>query len=224
MNKDLSRDIEIDIIKKCFERLSDSQSSDIYNIFIKDVATDKKIIQDRKNILNYVMTNLFYAKDTTINSLYVYMDNKSLVKKKDFDNIIEENKEESDNDSDDPEYVDDVKDPSEYDIVLTVINSILEVNGKLKIRRLEQFQNILRDVLLTTESYKAVSAHEKLIFTKFQKSSVGYYQKRKTGSYALNVIKGMVKQLDGYEFKIKTHRNKIKCDKPNFTSYSIIQI
>jgi hypothetical protein len=225
MSQELPRDTEIDIIKICFERLSDNQSKDIYKLFIKDVACDKKIKDDRKNMLNHIVTNLFYAKDSTIKLLYSYMHKNDLIRKNDIAKVTTE--EDSDEESD-AEYIDEDQaedqDDTVIDVVLTVINSVLEANGKLKIRRLEQFQNILRDDLLTAESIEAITNNEELIFTKFKKSELGYSQRKKSNAYAFTTIKGMIRHIKGYEFRTKTHRNKVNCDKRNYTTYSINKI
>lgn len=210
----LTRDTEYDILNSCIERVPDVQMEAIYDILVNDVDPDISIHnKNRKNLSEYIMNNLKYARDDTIHHLFTYVKDKSLIRKRDVDKIIVELEEEE------------TEEEILYRLVFKVVNDMLSALGMKNIKRLEHFQSVTREQLCKKECSDAVEKNEEALFKYFKKQKLGYYRKTKTDSYALSVLKEIVSGLDKYELKTHFHKNRNpeKYEKRNFTSYSIVK-
>jgi carboxylesterase type B len=204
---ELSRVDKLKDINLALANASDDQITEIYNIFVKDVKCKNKKV-NRRLMIEHILENMHMVTDKSINAIHDYANDNNLIDERGV------------------YYVKAIKKithnrvVNKEDVALDVINDILEVIGENKIEKLEDFQNIMRDELIKDECKKVIENHEKYIFTYFKKADLGYYQKARLSTYVLSVLKGMIKNLDGYDLISKNHKNK-KGTTANFTTYSI---
>lgn len=209
----MSNNLRSDKLKWLFIAMSnatDEQIIDIFNIFSKEIEYTNNAV-DRQLAVSHIVDNIIMTKDTTIDELYKHCEESNLL----FDNGI---------------YITKARkkkfqlDDNKYNITLNIVNEILEIIGRQRIGKLEDFQHIKRDELDNYNCKQMIIKNIDYITLQYKKKDIRYNNKDQINIYAVTTIKGLVKKLDGYEFISKNHKHMKTPDgvkKVNYTTYSI---
>lgn len=98
-----------------------------------------------------------------------------------------------------------------YKVLLKFVNNILVNIGKSKIDELTEFINIDREDIIKDINVKTLKTMEKEIFKYYSKNNCGYY--RKSNGFALNCLRGMLKELGLELTYIQKEKSEIVNDK-----------
>ena len=174
------------LIKYIKDNIADTLDTDIDLIFDKVVLCmpkNTKIVEmNRADKIIYIDKNMGFIDQKTLNEIQDII----------YDSINREEPEEE----------------IKYKITLEIVNKILIANKMKKIKKLDDFVNIKRDVMLTEQSIKVINDNKDYIFENGF-SKVGcriYYKHIKTPHYT--ILKGMLKEI-GYEIVVKPLRKSV---------------
>jgi hypothetical protein len=219
-----SRYNEIINISNILIWMDDMQISQVYNIMNKNAEETKA----RKNMIEYILSHMYITNNDIFNELCTYINkvreeenNKNrpkildsgrkvirleasndkeaiIIKKKNNDND-DENDDENDEVIDEEET--DIPQNEKYRLALKFINKLLEtIPGKQQITKLTEFKDIDKFDIATKENTEILVKMSKELFKIFDKRTCRYYPK-KSKSWVLNVLRGMVKDV-GYKLVI----------------------
>jgi hypothetical protein len=110
-----------------------------------------------------------------------------------------------------------------YKITLEIINKILVANKLKKIKKLDDFVNVKRDIILKESTIKVINNNKDYIFDNGF-SKVGcriYYKNIKTPHFT--ILKGMLKEI-GYEITSKPSRKAIDKNIESTMIYTITKV
>lgn len=88
-----------------------------------------------------------------------------------------------------------------YKMLLKYCNMILKNIGKSPIMDLREFKDIEREDIIKKQNIHALHQIENDIFKVFNRSKSGYYRNLNSEAFALNVLRGLCKQIDGVQLK-----------------------
>lgn len=206
---------------------NDNQIIDIYNLFIKNIIC-KKEVSTRCLMVGYILSNMQIASDNTLDKIYEYVDqngllvdtgtlcinldndsrqkftetSKSIKKKKKVqqkDRYIENEKENEDITNE------------KYQMILKFVKGLLENSGKDHIERLTKFKDVDKIDIVTNENTEYLETMSDELFKLFDKRECRYYPK-KSKSWVLNVLRGIVKSI-GYDLiakRTEVYKNKYR--------------
>jgi len=191
------------VIKYIKDNISDTLDPDIDLVFDKVVRSMPKntkfdnIDRSRADKISYINENMGYVDQLTLNKLQDII----------YDSINREEPEEE----------------IKYKITLEIVNKILVANKLKKIKKLDDFVNIKRVIILTEKTIKVINDNKDYIFQNGF-SKVGcriYYKHIKTPHFT--ILKGMLKEV-GYEIVSKPSRKAIDNNIESTMVYTITKI
>jgi hypothetical protein len=187
----------------------------------------------RKNIVQYIFDSIVYIEDENINMIYdkinIYVPTKKnlsdrIDKIKYIENSIKYIKK---NDLNEIKlmveksliYIESIEE-KKHRIVLEILNKMLDVMGKNKIKDLIEFIDIKRERIIDNDIKKIIQDNIEYIFNNgFNKSECMLYQKHLKNQH-LSILKGIIKEI-GYELISKNKTKHIDKKKTMITEYSI---
>ena len=114
------------------------------------------------------------------------------------------------------------KDSEKYRVALKFVNRILVNIGKEEVDDLTDFVGVDRDDIIKDVNKKSLEEMEGEIFPLFNKLKCGYY--RKTGSFVLNCLRGILKEI-GFEMTYtQKEKNEIIGDRSYKRTHSFYSI
>ena len=209
---ELSRIDKIKHLRLAFVNGDDKHIVDMYDIFTKDFEDNNKAKNKlcRHRMVNFMLNNLQCIKNDTINNIYQYGEDHNL---HDDNGVFYVRTEKKKNINDDP-----------YTITLYMANCLLGAIDHEKIDRLEEFQNMKRDLFETDACKKVFEDNIDYIKKQFTSNDIKYNTRHNQRAYGVSALKHMVDKLDNYVFVSRMHKNKKVVsdgDKANYTTYSI---
>ena len=109
-------------------------------------------------------------------------------------------------------------DHEKYKMALKLINVILANIGKDQIDDLTKFVDVNREDIIKDINKQSLNDMEKEVFPLFSKDKCGYY--RKTNSFVLNCLRGMMKEI-GYSMRAREQKRQVDCKVTISFLYSI---
>jgi hypothetical protein len=108
-------------------------------------------------------------------------------------------------------------------VLLKIVNDMLEISGRDKICRLEEFIDIPKDVIVNDQTKTLFDEMSEEILKYFDKGKCTFYRKNKeAANYQLNMLRGL---LQCANYKIQRHAEVIDLKKRQYDNrFTIVKI